>query len=217
MNPNPLENRHSPAENTGPPSLMRLDDAYRLLDLGPNASDEEVRDTVRDLTKVWHPDRFAHDPSVQRKADEKLKRINEAYQTIRAAREGSGPRRGAPRPEGSETREGPAMWRVRTAGREGVVPDLAYLIAFVERGRIGPDAEVFHPGLGKWLPLAEVPELQQALMRSRMKRRRGWALACSLAAAVILLRRPTPGGLIIALILFGISALLILSTRRYEK
>lgn len=109
------------------------------------------------------------------------------------------------------------MWRVRTAGGEGTVPDLQALIEFVERGRVGPDAEVFHPGLGKWLPLLEIPELQQALMRSRMKRRRGWALACSTLAALILLRRPTPGGLIIAVILFGLSVFLVLSTRRYEK
>jgi hypothetical protein len=36
----------------------------------------------RDLTKVWHPDRFLHDPRLQEKAQEKLKEINEAYEQL---------------------------------------------------------------------------------------------------------------------------------------
>jgi len=36
---------------------MRLDDCYRLLDLPPGSSPEEVKRAYRDLTKVWHPDR----------------------------------------------------------------------------------------------------------------------------------------------------------------
>lgn len=67
---------------------MRLEDSYDLLELPPTASDEEVRNAYRDLTKVWHPDRFAHDPTLRRKSEEKLKTINEAYETIRAARAG---------------------------------------------------------------------------------------------------------------------------------
>lgn len=66
---------------------MLLDDCYRLLDLDPRASDEEVRRAHRDLLKVWHPDRFAHDPSLRQKAEEKTKTINEAYETITNARE----------------------------------------------------------------------------------------------------------------------------------
>jgi hypothetical protein len=69
---------------------MRLEDCYRLLDLDSAATDEEVKTAWRDLTKVWHPDRFGHDRDVQRKAEEKLKAINDAYQRIRAHREGSG-------------------------------------------------------------------------------------------------------------------------------
>src|SRR5687768_319033 len=67
---------------------MLLDDSYRLLDLDPNASDEELKRAHRDLMKVWHPDRFGHDPSLRRKAEEKLKAINEAYERIAEARVG---------------------------------------------------------------------------------------------------------------------------------
>ncbi len=66
---------------------MRLEECYRLLDLDPGATDEEVTSAWRDLTKVWHPDRFEHDRDLQRKAEEKLKAINEAYERILAHRE----------------------------------------------------------------------------------------------------------------------------------
>jgi hypothetical protein len=62
---------------------VQLDDCYRLLEVDPSATEEEVKAAYRDLTKVWHPDRFAHDPELQRKAQEKLKAINEAYDAIR--------------------------------------------------------------------------------------------------------------------------------------
>ncbi|HUE88769.1 MAG TPA: J domain-containing protein [Vicinamibacterales bacterium] len=74
---------------------MRIDDAYRLLEVSPAASEEELKAAHRDLTKVWHPDRFAHDPSMQLKAGEKLKAINQAYETIRDARAGRGRARSA--------------------------------------------------------------------------------------------------------------------------
>lgn len=86
---------------------MKLDDSYRLLDLDPRASDEAVKSAYRDLTKVWHPDRFAHDPGLRRKAEEKLKAINDAYDAIREAREnGWGQPAAAP-----SSRE--LMWRYR--------------------------------------------------------------------------------------------------------
>lgn len=68
--------------------MTPLDESYRLLELSPRASDEEVRRAHRDLTKVWHPDRFGHDPELRRRAEEKLKAINQAWERIRVSREG---------------------------------------------------------------------------------------------------------------------------------
>jgi cytoskeletal protein RodZ len=34
------------------------------------------------MAKVWHPDRFGHDPRLQQKAQEKLKEINEAFDIL---------------------------------------------------------------------------------------------------------------------------------------
>jgi hypothetical protein len=55
---------------------------YEVLGMRPGASRQELKAAYRDLTKVWHPDRFAHDPRLQQKAEEKLKEINEAYEQL---------------------------------------------------------------------------------------------------------------------------------------
>jgi len=48
----------------------------------PGVSIRELKAAHRDLAKVWHPDRFLHDPRLQEKAQEKLKEINEAFELI---------------------------------------------------------------------------------------------------------------------------------------
>jgi curved DNA-binding protein CbpA len=58
------------------------DKAYELLGVKPGVSNRELKAAHRDLAKVWHPDRFLHDPRLQEKAQEKLKEINEAYELL---------------------------------------------------------------------------------------------------------------------------------------
>jgi TPR repeat protein len=57
-------------------------ECYRILDLEPGASLEEIKRAYRELVKVWHPDRFRSDPKLQAKAGEKLKQINLAYERL---------------------------------------------------------------------------------------------------------------------------------------
>ena len=59
-----------------------LDRAYEVLGVKPGVSDRELKAAHRDLAKVWHPDRFVHDPRLQEKAQEKLKEINDAYEQL---------------------------------------------------------------------------------------------------------------------------------------
>ena len=59
-----------------------LDRAYEVLGVKPGVSDRELKAAHRDLAKVWHPDRFVHDPRLQQKAQEQLKEINEAYEQL---------------------------------------------------------------------------------------------------------------------------------------
>ena len=57
--------------------------ALRVLGLAPGSSHDDIRSAWRDLARVWHPDRFAHDERLSRKAGDNLGRINQAYETLR--------------------------------------------------------------------------------------------------------------------------------------
>jgi hypothetical protein len=63
---------------------MSRERCLEVLGLAPAASAQELKAAYRDMAKVWHPDRFTHDPRLQRKAQEKLKEINDAYQQLLA-------------------------------------------------------------------------------------------------------------------------------------
>ena len=56
---------------------MEIYDAYKLLGLGPSASQKEIHDAYRKLAKIWHPD-INHSPE----AEENFKRINIAYDLL---------------------------------------------------------------------------------------------------------------------------------------
>ena len=57
--------------------------ALRVLGLPPGSSTEDIKAAWRDLARVWHPDRFAQDPRLQKKAGDNLTRINQAYEVLR--------------------------------------------------------------------------------------------------------------------------------------
>lgn len=183
---------------------MHLDECYRVLDLDRRATEEEIRHAHRDLTKVWHPDRFGHDAALRRKAEEKLKAINEAYETIRASH---------PRQDQDDDRDDTPHWRIRWRGREMRAGSLQEIVTLVDRGRLGEETEVFDPGAGRWLALTEIPELRAVLSRRRVRRNRTYAFTCALIAIFILLRRPTPAGLVIGLVLFVVAFVFVLRMR----
>lgn len=58
---------------------------YEILELKPGASLEDVKQAYKDLAMVWHPDRFSTaNPRVKERAQEKLKRINAAYEMLKS-------------------------------------------------------------------------------------------------------------------------------------
>ncbi len=63
-------------------SSREIEHYYRLLDLTPDASEAEVKKARRELTMVWHPDRFHHDGDLRRKAENNQQDINETYDEI---------------------------------------------------------------------------------------------------------------------------------------
>ena len=59
-----------------------ISECYKILEVEPGTSLEEITRSHRELTKVWHPDRFRGEPGLQAKALGKLKQINIAYQRL---------------------------------------------------------------------------------------------------------------------------------------
>ena len=54
------------------------------LELSEHATPQEIRQAYRDLARVWHPDRFEQDPRMRKKANDKMRRIVEAYDYLKA-------------------------------------------------------------------------------------------------------------------------------------
>ena len=61
---------------------MDIKKCFEILELERDASIAETRQAYKDIVSVWHPDRFSHNPRLKRKAEEKLKEINIAYETL---------------------------------------------------------------------------------------------------------------------------------------
>lgn len=55
---------------------------YEILGLEPGASQAEVKQAYRKLAKTWHLDSF-FDPQQKQEAEEKIKKINEAYDKLK--------------------------------------------------------------------------------------------------------------------------------------
>ena len=67
--------------------FKEADSAYTVLEISPSATDDEVRSAYRRMAMKYHPDRVATlGPEVQKAAEEKFKKIQEAYATIKKQR-----------------------------------------------------------------------------------------------------------------------------------
>ena len=58
-----------------------MENPYSVLEISPSATDEEVKKAYRALAKKYHPDNYINNPLADL-ASEKMKAINEAYDTI---------------------------------------------------------------------------------------------------------------------------------------
>lgn len=61
---------------------MNIRQCYEVLELNPPVSLDDLKQAYKDLVQVWHPDRFSHNPRLRQKAEEKLKQINVAYESL---------------------------------------------------------------------------------------------------------------------------------------
>ena len=68
-------------------SYSSVDAAYAILEISVTASDEEVKSAYRRMAMKHHPDKVATlGPDVQKAAEEKFRKIQEAYETIKRQR-----------------------------------------------------------------------------------------------------------------------------------
>ncbi len=58
-----------------------MKDPYEVLGVPHGASDEEIKKAYRELARKYHPDNYANNPLADL-AQEKMKEINEAYDTL---------------------------------------------------------------------------------------------------------------------------------------
>ncbi len=61
---------------------MNQTTALHELNLQKSDCPDEIRRAYRKLVRQWHPDQFAHQPEIHSLAEEKLKRINQAYSVL---------------------------------------------------------------------------------------------------------------------------------------
>jgi len=64
-----------------------VNSAYKILEIEPTVSDEEVKKAYRKMAVKYHPDKVSHlGEEFQQKAKEKFQRVNEAYEKIKKER-----------------------------------------------------------------------------------------------------------------------------------
>jgi DnaJ like chaperone protein len=62
--------------------------AYKILEIEPEATDEEVKKAYRRMAMKYHPDKLATmGEEIQQAAQEKFRKVNEAYQAIKKERQ----------------------------------------------------------------------------------------------------------------------------------
>ena len=55
-----------------------------LFDLPDSFTEAQLKQAYHDLVQVWHPDKHSHNERLRKKADEKTKEINHAYQVLQS-------------------------------------------------------------------------------------------------------------------------------------
>jgi len=63
------------------------DDAYKILEVEKSATDAEVKKAYRSMAKKYHPDKLQHmDEAYRKGAEEKFRKVQEAYEKIQKER-----------------------------------------------------------------------------------------------------------------------------------
>jgi DnaJ like chaperone protein len=67
--------------------IPETDSSYKILEIDPSSSNDEVKKAYRRMAMKYHPDKVSHlGDEYRRTADEKFKKVNEAYEKIKKER-----------------------------------------------------------------------------------------------------------------------------------
>jgi len=67
--------------------IPETDSSYKILEIDPSATNEEVKKAYRRMAMKYHPDKVSHlGENFKKVADEKFKKVNEAYERIKNER-----------------------------------------------------------------------------------------------------------------------------------
>ena len=67
--------------------IPETDSSYKILEIEPSATDDKVKKAYRRMAMKYHPDKVSHlGEDFRKTADEKFRKVNEAYERIRKER-----------------------------------------------------------------------------------------------------------------------------------
>jgi DnaJ like chaperone protein len=67
--------------------IPETDSSYKILEIDPDATNDEVKKAYRRMAMKYHPDKVSHlGDDFRKTADEKFKKVNEAYEKIKKER-----------------------------------------------------------------------------------------------------------------------------------
>lgn len=98
---------------------MNRSEALQVLGLSGGASDDEVALAYRELAQMLHPDKFGENKRLRARAEQQMRRINEARDVLLKGRRGNGVPRGsgAPRRAKASAATDPARIRFEAEAR----------------------------------------------------------------------------------------------------
>ncbi len=103
-----------------------MNDPYSVLGVSASASDEEIKKAYRELARKYHPDNYQDNPLADL-AEEKMKAINEAYESIQKMREGR---------QGTATGSSGGYQANTTYSRQSQDPAFARIRAWINSGNL---------------------------------------------------------------------------------